>query len=83
MEGGIDVNRREFLKRATTTAALVAGSDLLSLSILRPASAALNPLEHYPNRDWERLYRDLYAHDDSFVFMCTALEATVRAYVRP
>ena len=71
MEGKLDVSRREFLKGASVAAALVAGSEILSLSLLRPASAAVNPLAHYPNRDWERLYRDVYAHDDSFIFMCT------------
>ena len=85
MRGKLDVSRREFLKRTTTTAVLVAGSDILSLSMLRPASAAVNPLAHYPNRDWERLYRDLYAHDDSFVFMCTpncTHNCYLRAYVK-
>ncbi len=29
-----------------------------------------NPLEDYPNRDWERMYRDIYRTDESFVFLC-------------
>ena len=65
----LDVSRREFLKRTSATAALVAGSDILSLSMLRPTSAAVNPLEHYPNRvtlGWTPL----------------ALDATVQANVR-
>ena len=40
--------RREFLR---TTSAVVAGSQLMSLSMLRPISAATNPLEYYPDRD--------------------------------
>lgn len=44
---------------------------LLSLSILRPAHVIENPLQYYPDRDWERHYRDIYAHDDSGIFMCT------------
>jgi nitrate reductase alpha subunit len=62
----LDVNRREFLKAASTTVALVAGSELLSLSMLRPAGAFPNPLAHYPDRNWEQLYRDVYEPDDSF-----------------
>jgi len=81
--GGIQ--RRTFLKGASATVALAAASDLLSLSVLRPASAAINPLAHYPDRDWEKLYRDLYAHDDSFVFLCTpncTHNCYLRAYVK-
>ncbi|HNH24236.1 MAG TPA: wax ester/triacylglycerol synthase family O-acyltransferase, partial [Accumulibacter sp.] len=29
-----------------------------------------NPLAQYPNRDWERAYRDLFKPDESFVFLC-------------
>jgi nitrate reductase alpha subunit len=29
-----------------------------------------NPLADYPDRDWERIYRDIFRHDGSFVFMC-------------
>ncbi|RMF85017.1 MAG: hypothetical protein D6736_18135 [Nitrospinota bacterium] len=29
-----------------------------------------NPLATYPNRGWERVYRDLYRYDSSFVFLC-------------
>ena len=36
---------------------------------LGPVSVT-NPLADYPNRDWERLYRDIFRHDKTFVFMC-------------
>jgi nitrate reductase alpha subunit len=36
---------------------------------LGPVSV-VNPLADYPNRDWERLYRDIFRHDKTFVFMC-------------
>ena len=65
------VKRREFLKGAGASFAVVAGSELLSLTVLKPAAASTNPLATYPDREWERLYRDVYAHDDSFVFVCT------------
>ena len=29
-----------------------------------------NPLVYYPNRDWERVYRDLYRVDSQFTFLC-------------
>jgi nitrate reductase alpha subunit len=85
MNDASNFSRREFLKGASATAALVAGSELLSLSVLRPASAASNPLAEYPERDWERLYRNVYAHDDSFIFMCTpncTHNCYLRAYVK-
>jgi nitrate reductase alpha subunit len=79
------ISRRDFLKRATTGAGAIAAGELLSLSLLRPASAAVSPLEHYPDRDWEKLYRDVYAHDDSYVFVCTPNDTHncyLRAYVK-
>lgn len=79
------LSRRDFLKGASATAAVIAGSELLSLTLLRPASAAVNPLEHYPNRDWEKLYRDIYGYDDTYMFMCTPNDTHncyLRAYVK-
>ncbi len=70
--------RREFLR---TASAVVAGSQLMSLSMLRPISAATNPLEYHPDRDWEKLHRDVYAYDDSFIFMC-APNCTHNCYLR-
>ena len=29
-----------------------------------------NPLAAYPNRDWERIYRDIYRTDTRFTFLC-------------
>jgi nitrate reductase alpha subunit len=68
---GRGIRRREFLKGASVTLGAFAAGELLSLSVLRPASAQGNPLAEYPSRDWEVLYRDVYAYDDSFVFVCT------------
>jgi nitrate reductase alpha subunit len=79
------VSRREFLKGASGTLATLAGSELLSLGLLRPASAAIDPFRDYPNRDWERVYRDLYAPDSSYVFVCTpncTHNCYLRAYVK-
>ncbi len=64
-------SRRDFLKRSTAAGAALGATELLSLSLLRPAHAKGSPLDFYPERGWERLYRNVYAHDDSYVFMCT------------
>ena len=85
MTGSKGVSRRDFLKGATASVAALAGSELLSLSLLQPAHAVTNPLAHYPERGWEKLYRDLYAYDDSYVFMCTpncTHNCYLRAYVK-
>ena len=29
-----------------------------------------NPLRSYPQREWERAYRELWRHDSNFVFTC-------------
>ncbi|MBW2395159.1 MAG: molybdopterin-dependent oxidoreductase, partial [Deltaproteobacteria bacterium] len=79
------MKRREFLAGTGATLAMVAGAELLSFSVLTPAAAATNPLAEYPNRDWETLYRDVYASDDSFVFVCTpncTHNCYLRAYVK-
>jgi nitrate reductase alpha subunit len=44
-----------------------------------------NPLARYPARDWEKVYRDLFKVDDSFVFLCAPNDThncLLRAYVR-
>ncbi len=40
-----------------------------AVGFLKPVKVD-NPLDGYPNRDWERVYRDLYKSDSSFVFLC-------------
>src|SRR3972149_2419593 len=47
--------------------------------------APANPLGAYPNRGWEKVYRDLFATDSSFVFLCAPNDThncLLRAYVR-
>jgi hypothetical protein len=36
-----------------------------------PSGQQTNPLESYPNRDWEGVYRDQYSYDDSFTWVCS------------
>lgn len=44
-----------------------------------------NPLKAYPNRDWEKIYRNLFASDSSFVFLCAPNDThncLLKAYVK-
>ncbi|MBI2296086.1 MAG: molybdopterin-dependent oxidoreductase [Betaproteobacteria bacterium] len=68
----INPARRRFLKMAGAAGfgAMTRPADLFAqYRYLAPVSVQ-NPLKHYPNRDWERMYRDIYRHDKTFVFMC-------------
>ena len=63
------ITRKEFLKISTVS--------VTGLMISSPLFAALkfisevdNPLEFYPDRDWEKIYRDQYKYDDVFHFLC-------------
>lgn len=67
-----DISRRQFLTRL---GALGVGSLFLSRLAAEDASflgavSIDNPLHSYPNRDWEKVYRDLYKHDSTFTFLC-------------
>src|SRR3989304_4395679 len=66
------ISRRRFLTLAGAagfTMALSPGELLAQYRYLSPVSVP-NPLADYPNRDWERIYRDIFRHDKTFVFMC-------------
>src|SRR5690348_15230092 len=44
-----------------------------------------NPLAVYPERGWERAYRDLWKYDSTFTFTCApndTHECLLKAYVR-
>lgn len=63
------ISRREFLKGSAVGAgAIGAGAIISRLAFLEPVSD--NPLVHYPNRDFEQYYRNIYQTDGSFVFQC-------------
>jgi nitrate reductase / nitrite oxidoreductase, alpha subunit len=67
------ITRRRFLQMAAAAGFAAAASprELLAreFRFLAPVRVD-NPLVSYPNRDWERLYRDVYRTDRSFVFLC-------------
>ncbi len=63
------VSRRGFLQIAGT-GALFLGSPLDVLGSLAGVDSIDNPLEHYPHRDWEKVYRDQYSYDRTFTWVC-------------
>ncbi len=79
--------RRRFLQvGAVTAGAIVAlGDKALALKTLKPVTEVENPLETYPARDWEAVYRDQYRYDESFTWVCSpncTHECRMRAFVR-
>jgi nitrate reductase alpha subunit len=63
------VSRRDFLKMSAV--AVVGASAYPLLRQLQPIETVGNPLTAYPFRGWEQVYRDQYAYDDSFTFICS------------
>jgi nitrate reductase alpha subunit len=60
-----DLSRRDFLRfvtLGTTTASLFDFEEAFAFKFLEPVKV-VNPLVHYPNRDWEVVYRDIWRHD--------------------
>ncbi|MBL8921388.1 MAG: molybdopterin-dependent oxidoreductase [Myxococcaceae bacterium] len=54
------------------------------LRFLKPVSVD-NPLAAYPNRSWERVYRNIFNADSSFVFLCAPNDThncLLRGYVK-
>jgi len=78
------ISRRDFLKY-TGTAAGGAMVTSLRLRHLEAQEDITNPLEHYPDRQWEDVYRDQYKYDRSFTFVCApndTHQCRLRAFVR-
>ncbi len=80
------MGRRSFLKLAGgVTAGVTAVALEHELAFLQPAGGLDNPLAAYPDRNWERVYRDQYRYDDSFTFVCAPNDThncRLRAFVR-
>ena len=78
------LTRRTFLKASAAS--------LGGLLISAPLFAALkfvpeidNPLEFYPARDWEKIYRDQFKHDYTYHFLCAPNDThncLLKAYVK-
>lgn len=75
-EQRFSISRRDFLKAVASAplglalASLDLPEEVLSFTYIEPVSPGINPLEHYPNRGWERAYRDIYTPDSLFIFTC-------------
>lgn len=62
-----EISRREFMARISAAGfgALVASAtNAWGLDVIT------NPLAVYPNRDWEKVYRDLWKYDSRYTFTC-------------
>ncbi|MFQ5983917.1 MAG: molybdopterin-dependent oxidoreductase [Alphaproteobacteria bacterium] len=81
------VSRRGFLFQLAASGAgttLLAHEAAAAVWFLKPLVVD-NPLAHYPNRGWEKVYRDLYRHDTTFTFLCAPNDThncLLRAYVK-
>lgn len=83
----MELKRRTFLKLTGGAAALTLVDKVLGqgLKTLQPTVEVGNPLESYPNRDWEKVYRDQYRYDSSFTYVCSPNDThacRMRAFVR-
>jgi len=81
----MEITRRTFLKAAATGATALLADDAWALRLLQPAVEVGNPLSEYPDRGWERIYRDQYGYDRTFTFVCSPNDThacRLRAYVR-
>lgn len=81
------ISRRRFLKLlgAAGFGAVMAPSEVLAqFHFLEPVRVT-NPLAHYPEREWERIYRDIFRTDGSFVFLCAPNDThncLLRAFIK-
>lgn len=81
------ISRRSFVKALTASGGLLAASswaNAVPLRFFNPQNIE-NPLAQYPDRDWEKIYRNIFAHDSSFVFLCAPNDThncLLKAYVK-
>ncbi|HXH14071.1 MAG TPA: molybdopterin-dependent oxidoreductase [Alphaproteobacteria bacterium] len=79
------LSRRTFLRWSSLAAGTLLADPAQAMGMLKPLPTIDNPLAYYPNRDWERIYRDQYRFDSSFTFVCVPNDThncRLRAYVR-
>ena len=77
------MTRRKFLDFAVATlgSSVVTSFGCGALQVV----AVDNPLASYPDRDWEKLYRDQYRYDRTFTWVCAPNDThmcRMRAFVR-
>ena len=80
------MDRRGFLKLGGAAGAAATALYVeTQLAFLQSAPGITNPLATYPNRGWEKIYRDQYHYDSSFTFVCApncTHNCRLRAFVR-
>jgi nitrate reductase alpha subunit len=54
---------------AGASATVIGRAASAAMQTIKPVSVD-NPLGQYPDREWEKVYRDLYHSDSSFTFLC-------------
>jgi len=74
-EGGTNKSSGQLSRRAFLTLAAGTSAGILMKTIEPDLFAFLepkteNPLETYPDRDWEKVYRNIYKTDGEFHFLC-------------
>jgi nitrate reductase alpha subunit len=77
-----ELSRREFLARISAAGF---GAFVLSSTNAWGLDNITNLLAVYPNRDWERVYRDLWNYDSKYTFTCAPNDThncLLNAYVR-
>ncbi|MFQ5856265.1 MAG: molybdopterin-dependent oxidoreductase [Anaerolineae bacterium] len=88
----LELTRRQFLKATGATGATLAAGGL-ALRLLQPAGArgqasvvsVDNPLDSYPDRNWEKVYHDQYSYDSSYTWVCSPNDThccRIRSFVR-
>ncbi|MFQ6616351.1 MAG: molybdopterin-dependent oxidoreductase, partial [Fidelibacterota bacterium] len=87
MSKGNSYTRREFLRLGAVGlgGATLLWSSPTNLFYLKNLATIENPLEFYPHRGWEKIYRNQYRFDDSFTFICSpncTHECRLRGFVR-
>ena len=78
------LTRKKFLKLSTATLGVLLLSEPL-LASLKFVPEIDNPLEFYPERDWEKIYRNQFKYDSYFHFLCAPNDThncLLRAYVK-
>lgn len=81
----VEVSRRRFLKWSLAGAGGLLLVEWGGTQLLHAREDVDNPLKVYPSRDWEKIYRDQYAFDSSFMWVCSPNDThacRVKAYVR-
>ncbi|MBW7943234.1 MAG: molybdopterin-dependent oxidoreductase, partial [Candidatus Kuenenia stuttgartiensis] len=80
------LTRRAFLQVAGATGAtLTLAKNAMAFRLLKPAVVVDNPLDTYPDRRWESVYRDQYQYDRTFTYCCSPNDThacRIRAFVR-